>query len=246
MNEFLMFHLYGPMQSWGGIAVGEVRPEERHPSLSGVLGLVAAAMGIRRDQEADLADLDQRLCMAVRIRSAGTLLRDYHTTQVPPAGKARHWLTRADELSGEKLNTILSTRDYRADALYAVALWQRDPVSLPYDLSALARAFLRPHFHLYLGRKACPPAFPIRPEAVEAANLAEAFAGFPVPEHLRGLPDVGAREVYFERGAEGSMETLFQVTRRDRLLSRRRWTYSNREECMGRLPETEKQADKES
>lgn len=245
MTDFLMFHLYGPMQSWGGVAVGEVRPGDRHPGQSGVLGLAAAALGIRRDQEAQLAELARRLSMAVRIQAAGELLRDYHTTQVPPSGKARHWYTRADELSGKKLNTILSTRDYRVDAVYAVALWQRDPVSMPYDLARLARAFNRPEFPLYLGRKCCPPAFPIHAEPHEAGNLAEAFAGFPLPEPLALLCRSEGREVFFEAGEDSSLQTVFRATRRDRLLSRRRWTFSNREENMGYLPRAAKPRAKE-
>ena len=51
MQEFLIFRLYGSMASWGDIAVGEFRPTFDHPSKSAVIGLIAAAMGIRRDEE---------------------------------------------------------------------------------------------------------------------------------------------------------------------------------------------------
>ncbi|MBU1741588.1 MAG: CRISPR-associated protein Cas5 [Proteobacteria bacterium] len=48
MTEFLLFRLYGPLASWGGIAVGEYRPTDAHPSKSAVLGLLAAAAGVDR------------------------------------------------------------------------------------------------------------------------------------------------------------------------------------------------------
>ena len=51
MHEYLLFRLYGSMASWGDIAVGEFRPTFDHPSKSAVMGLIAAAMGIRRDEE---------------------------------------------------------------------------------------------------------------------------------------------------------------------------------------------------
>src|SRR6266699_2816470 len=47
-QEYLVFRLYGPMCSWGDIAVGEVRPSTMHPSKSAILGLVAAALGLKR------------------------------------------------------------------------------------------------------------------------------------------------------------------------------------------------------
>ncbi len=51
MRDFLVFRLYGPLASWGDIAVGEQRPTTPHPSKSAVLGLIAAALGVRRDEE---------------------------------------------------------------------------------------------------------------------------------------------------------------------------------------------------
>ena len=55
MREFLIFRLYGMMASWGDIAVGELRPTFDHPSRSAIVGLLAAALGIRRDEEEQAA-----------------------------------------------------------------------------------------------------------------------------------------------------------------------------------------------
>ncbi len=43
--------LYGPLAAWGEQAVGGVRRSATHPSKSAILGLCAAAQGIRRDEE---------------------------------------------------------------------------------------------------------------------------------------------------------------------------------------------------
>jgi len=87
MREFLIFRLYGSMVSWGDIAVGAIRPTSDHPSKSAVMGLIAAAMGIRRDEEERQRELAEGYLIAIRIDAPGILLRDYHTIQVPPAGK---------------------------------------------------------------------------------------------------------------------------------------------------------------
>ncbi|PAP57596.1 type I-E CRISPR-associated protein Cas5/CasD, partial [Salmonella enterica subsp. enterica serovar Braenderup] len=52
MSQYLVFQLHGPMASWGVDAPGEVRHSQAQPSRSALLGLLAAALGIRRDEEA--------------------------------------------------------------------------------------------------------------------------------------------------------------------------------------------------
>ncbi|MEW6220901.1 MAG: type I-E CRISPR-associated protein Cas5/CasD [Thermodesulfobacteriota bacterium] len=153
MTDYLIFRLYGPMASWGEIAVGEVRPSATHPSKSAVLGLVAAALRLDRDQE----EMHQRLAdaygFAVRVDCMGVPLVDYHTAQVPPSGSGRNrrtCATRREELTTlprHKLSTILSRRDYRMDALAVVALWTRI-VAPPYALAAIRDALERPGYVL--------------------------------------------------------------------------------------------------
>ncbi|MCI5167420.1 MAG: type I-E CRISPR-associated protein Cas5/CasD, partial [Candidatus Electrothrix sp. GM3_4] len=144
MQKFLLFQLYGPLASWGEVAVGGERPVASHPGRSAILGMLAAAAGIRRDKEEQHRDLEQSFGMAVRMESAGTLLNDYHTTQVPPqvALKKHPAMTRRDELSAlaayqkdtpKTSGTILSNRAYRCDALCQIALWKRQDSSLSLD-----------------------------------------------------------------------------------------------------------------
>ena len=99
--------------------------------------------------------------MAIRIDGPGILMRDYHTAQVP-AGKGKikyHFLTRKDELAVPKdeLNTILSSRDYRCDAVYTICLWAY--ASPPYPIATIKSHLDNPAFVLYLGRKSCPSRF---------------------------------------------------------------------------------------
>lgn len=170
--EYLLFRLYGPLASWGEIAVGESRHTAAYPSKSALLGLLAAALGIRRDEEERQTALAAGYQFAVKMISSGSLLRDYHTTQVPPQVAVQRYPapTRKDELAAlayyqkEVTNyagTILSSREYRCDALYIVAV--RALNGVPYTLQELCNAMLNPRFHLYLGRKSCPLAVPLKP-----------------------------------------------------------------------------------
>jgi CRISPR system Cascade subunit CasD len=195
MRSFLLFRLYGPLASWGEIAVGEVRPSALQPTRSALLGLLGAALGLRRSDEPALTALGRALRFAVFVERAGVPVTDYHTTQVRPPRRARTVLTRAEQLRGHRheLETILSRRDYRCDALYDIAAWHEGGGEPAFTLARLAAALRRPMFMLYLGRKSCPLALPLGPRVVEAENARAALAAEPavdmyVPGARRGAP----------------------------------------------------------
>src|SRR5436190_16090271 len=114
---FLVFQLQAPLASWGDTAVGEYRGSRDYPGQSALLGLLGAALGIRRDDEPAHTALRDGYRFAVGVVATGQLLRDYHTAQVPgrAALRNRPHASRRDELGVPKheLNTVLSTRDYR-------------------------------------------------------------------------------------------------------------------------------------
>ena len=70
----LLLRLAGPMQSWGVESKFEVRRSGTEPSKSAVIGLIAAAMGRRRDSSLD--DLNQ-LMFGVRVDQPGVIQRDF-------------------------------------------------------------------------------------------------------------------------------------------------------------------------
>jgi CRISPR system Cascade subunit CasD len=240
--DFLLFRPYAPLASWGEVAVGEDRPSHDYPGRSAVLGLVAAALGIRRDEQSRLDALSAGLGLAVAVYSGGHLLRDYHTAQVPSASqmKKRPHRTRADELALPRadLNTILSKRDYRQDALSVVMLWRRSDAA-DVSLADIKQALLTPQFVLYLGRKSCPPAVPLRPQIIAADTLMDAVAraDFPPIDGLRGVDQL--QRFAFDEDLPvplGQVDaTVFSVTRRDQPGSRRRWQFSDRTERVALL-----------
>ncbi|HAU5458188.1 TPA: type I-E CRISPR-associated protein Cas5/CasD, partial [Cronobacter sakazakii] len=116
MNRYLIFQLQGPMASWGEIAVGEVRHTRALPGRSALLGLLAAALGIRRDDEAALNTLNQHYQFIVCAGKSSAWARDYHTVQVPREARKVRYFTRKDELrDAQMLVTTVSCRDYYAD-----------------------------------------------------------------------------------------------------------------------------------
>jgi CRISPR system Cascade subunit CasD len=235
MADYLLFRLYGPLAAWGNIAVGERRPSFNHPGKSAIIGLLAAALGIRRHEEDQVAALAAGYSLGMRQDSPGEFLRDYHTIQVPPQRRNAVHLTRRDELDADSLNTILSTRDYRQDALYTIALW---PLSgkAPYGLEDLQSALLRPRFALYLGRKSCPPALPLNPRVVEAGSLKVALDQLPARDEFLKPLTVSSKVTYYweglDRVAAGFSDDGVAMTevRRDQPLSRTRWQFTDREE----------------
>lgn len=247
MTGFLCFTLYAPVSSWGEIAVGEARGSWDRPSRSALLGLIGAALGITRDEQDAHDALDTGYGVAVRLDAPGTPMVDYHTAQTVSASavKKRRPLTRAELLASGELETILSRRGYRQDALATVALWPR--AGARWLLSQLADALRQPAFVLYAGRKANVFGLPLAPVIIEAATLADAFTGFAdqrkcagrqsvahaevsgIVEQLRP-PDGWGQEVAHDScvGFASGLVPLRWETRRDTAAQRRRWHFADR------------------
>jgi CRISPR system Cascade subunit CasD len=229
MCDYLIFRLYGPLAAWGDIAVGGYRPSFAHPSKSAIVGLLAAALGIRREDTERQKVLAEACSFAIRVDAMGTLLRDYHTTQVPQAKRGIAYCTRRSELAGNDVNTILSSRDYRCDAVYTVVIEIREGSA--YTARELADALAKPVFTLYLGRKSCPLAWPLQPKAVTGDSVREALAGF-ILDHgeLAGIINDSPALLYWEDGLESGLSHEQVITRRDAPLSRTRWQFGERHE----------------
>lgn len=234
MTKYLVFRLHGPMASWGDVAVGTYRPTFDHPSKSAVMGLLAAAIGIRREEDVELRKLAESYNFAVRVDASGTMLRDYHTSQVPSSGKGKnvkHFATRKDELAVSKkdLKTILSKRDYYCDAVYTVCLWDKVE-EVPYSLETLAKKLKEPEFVLYLGRKSCPLAMPVDAKVVSGENIQDVFDIMGIDALLGNLQKDDSMRLYWEGAQDVGVSAMHTITRRDDPLSRKRWQFADRHE----------------
>jgi CRISPR system Cascade subunit CasD len=240
-RDFLVFRLAAPMGAFGDIAVGERRATWDVPAKSGVLGLVAAALGVERIDAATHQSLDSSLGFAVRQDHAGRPLRDYHTAQAPKARKDKRWRTRREELDADDLNTVLSERHYRVEPVATAVLWVKaDGGPALADLEA---ALKRPRFTLYLGRKACPLGWPPRPRLVVADSVNAALVAFDALEAstdrelrwFRPRPRDGATPALWIEGGAGADPTGHAAIRerrqrRDGLMNRARWQFTDRTE----------------
>lgn len=239
--DYLLFRLYGPLASWGDIAVGESRHSFNGPTKSAVMGLVAAALGIRREEESQHLALNQHYSFATAVWSQGKLLRDYHTVQAPDSVGKFTYRTRRDELvvGVDRLGTVLSGREYRTDALAWVALRPSD--DSPYTLEQLALALNKPKFVLYLGRKSCPLAAPLDPQILQANGFSEAFSLYkprsltaqrndPYEFHDNEKVEYnweGSLECFADKG-QLDAENIMTVIQHDKLRSRDRWQFAPR------------------
>lgn len=173
MKEYLVFRLYGPIASWGLPAVGGDRATAMQPTRSAILGLIGAALGIKRENSDELSRLQSSVRIAIKQCVPSSIMRDYHTTQVPSQNKKVVHRTRKSELDEDKLNTILSSRDYRCDGLWIIAISLTDSADL--SLAALKTALEKPVYSLSLGRKSCALAAPVMPNLVQLETLKQAL-----------------------------------------------------------------------
>lgn len=242
MRDFLLFTIYAPLASWGEIAVGEARGSWDRPSRSAVLGLIAAALGITRDDQEGHDALDSGYGVAVRLDAPGALLVDYHTTQTVAASVVRKQrpTTRAELLAAGERQTILSRRSYRQNAIATVAVWTR--IGARWDLHSLSDAMCTPKFVLYAGRKANALGLPLAPRIVESRDLAGAFVLHAAPSSSSGIARLRPRagwgtEVVFDRceGFASGISESRTIMRRDAGAQRTRWQFTERTVVVGTL-----------
>lgn len=156
----LLLRLQGPLQSWGTRSRFDHRDTWPYPTKSGVLGLLAAALGRDRGQEvADLAALR----FGVRVDRKGVLKVDYQT--------ARGVLAANLKASRD----VQSWRYFLSDAAFLVGLEGDEGL-----LQVLRQALSNPRFPLYLGRKGYVPSPPpYLPDGLLRASLEEALRAYP-------------------------------------------------------------------
>jgi CRISPR system Cascade subunit CasD len=167
------------MQSWGTTSRFDQRDTGKEPSKSGVIGLMAAALGIDRENWDDLEPLT-RLAMGVRHDRTGILKRDYQTAQN---------IISADRSKVHE--TAVTTRDYLADAIFLVGLEGPDRALL----EGVHAALQNPVWPLALGRKSYVPSesiwledgvidMPLLPALASRAWLSASRRGETIPERL--------------------------------------------------------------
>jgi CRISPR system Cascade subunit CasD len=154
---YLAILLDGPLQSWGFASRFQRRTTALHPTKSGVIGLISAAMGLAKGSAAERAMLPelaklQMSSIAIPRDMQGSgrqrpvlRLEDYHTELA----------TRRASGTLDK-DAVVTRRQYLLDARFGVILAGDRSV-----LERAAAALQNPVWGVWLGRKSCIPAEPV-------------------------------------------------------------------------------------
>lgn len=126
----LLLKFNAPLQAWGTSLKLKNHETDIYPSKSGVVGMIASAMGRRRD--ADISDL-AKLKFGVRIDQSGILVDDFQVSEVSVKEKK------------------IGHRKYLSDACFTCGIEAESS-----ELEMIKEALCHPANALFLGRRGCP------------------------------------------------------------------------------------------
>lgn len=221
MANTLFLRLTSPLQSWGEDSQWSERRTAPEPTKSGIVGLLACALGW--DDDVRIRDLSRRVRVGVRCDVPGTSapLCDYHTVG---GGYAEPQLLTSEgkpKKSSGKPHTEPMWRYYLCDASFLVAV-QSDTDTI----TQLARAIQFPVWSPFLGRKSCIPARPLFDGTSDYDSLTDALEKHPArflnPDETRKFQARPRIVVECESLEPGS------VRRRVQLVSRQYWRHEPR------------------
>lgn len=176
----LLMRLAGPLQSWGERSRFMVRSTAAQPTKSGVVGLLASALG--RDRGDDVSDL-AALEFAARLDRPGRVVVDFQTAHVwPDPEDVEAWRDVRNPHKPKNMPKAapmpLSHRFYLADACFLVAVGGDGVL-----LDACDEALRHPARAPYLGRRSCPADVPL--------TLGVDHSATDVRDVLRSVPWLG-------------------------------------------------------
>lgn len=224
MANTLFLRLEAPLQSWGERGRWSVRDTAPEPTKSGVVGLLACALGWADD--ARIRNLARLIRVGVRCDRAGSgaPLVDYHTVGggyrspmlLTAEGKPK-WTPR------KQPHTEQTWRSYLCDASFLVAIQ-----TIPTDsslIAQLAEAVQSPVWPIFLGRKSCVPALPVFAGVGNHESLAAALLEIGPPARREAVDAIPQR---VHSVLECDARDADSVRRRDQLESRQFWRHATR------------------
>lgn len=126
----LLLKFDSPLQSWGTTLKLKDHSTDRYPSKSAVIGMIASAMGRRRDD--DISDL-AKLKFGTRIDRQGTIIRDFQVSEISDEDKK------------------IGHREYLSDACFTCGI-EADKKTL----ENIECVLHHPAYPLFAGRRGCP------------------------------------------------------------------------------------------
>lgn len=160
----LKLNFKGVLQSWGSYGGGlNYHPTDNKPTESGILGMIAAGMGIDRSEEAKLQEL--RDSIEIDIPEPEEFPDIYHDFQVvSPQGTSFTDYLSASQMLPEDLRALPAasgaasstgetktiSKDYILNQDYTVFIRGSEEV-----LNKVKHALQHPYYPIFLGRKCC-------------------------------------------------------------------------------------------
>lgn len=184
MASHLLLRLESPLMAFGGETIDNLGVIRDFPAQSMLTGLIANALGWRREDASEHNRLQARLVFGARLDKPGVRIHEYQTALLRMNDKG--WRTNgliegraqspsySSDKTGEKVLTLQRYRDHLADASVLVAL-RLEPVAEAPTLDDVAYALQRPQRPLFLGRKPCVPAAPLFAGYVDAPDVLTAL-----------------------------------------------------------------------
>lgn len=160
--------LDAPLQSWGFASRFQRRTTALHPTRSGLLGMMCAALGLDKggeEEKAFLARMEEVKITVIAIRRQPEgcsepvevrRLEDYHVTGGGYDDKSQTQSIPRKASGGPCDNPTLSYRQYLCDAKFGVVL-----AGPRRTLTEVAAGMRNPRWGVWLGRKSCIPAAPV-------------------------------------------------------------------------------------
>lgn len=177
MARHLLLRLEAPLMAFGGETIDNLGVIRDFPAQSMLTGLIANALGWRREDAAEHDRLQARLVFGARLDRTGSRFTDFQTAELrkddcgwtsigQPEGRAGG--------DGTYKGQHLRYRDYHADAAVLVAM-RLEPADEAPTLVTVADALQRPARPLFLGRKPCLPTSPLFAGWCDAPDLLTAL-----------------------------------------------------------------------
>ncbi len=209
MANTLFIRLEGPLQSWGERGRWSIRDTASEPTKSGVVGLLACALGLHLDD--DIRQLSRHIRIGVRVDQPGALLDDYHTVG---GGYSTPQLLTAEgkpkKTPPGEPHVEPSVRTYLCDASFLVAIQAEAGI-----IAQLAHAVQDPHWVIFLGRKSCLPSRPLYEGVGNYVSIKQALESWPWY-----CPQVGESHTVQRRAILEAWAAAGGIHRRHEIISR--------------------------
>lgn len=204
------------LQSWGEDCAYDYRLTNKMPGKSGIVGLISACMGYKRE-DPRILELNHQISIAVRADKPGMVIEDFtrvtsESGMITADGKPRNE------------NTLALHKFYLEDARFQVFVYGEDGI-----MERVYDAMRHPKFLISLGRKACVPSEPIVPVWVTANSIFEAVRMFTDEDRKHAKSRVIVEMDYFGNDKSTALRRVY--SRRDNLKDLKNRFYGIRKVC---------------